>query len=209
MKRILPIAVCAIFLLPLLGGCGMIRAKFGNKSDAYKNSTQTRPLEVPPDLDSPNRTGALVIPGPSASTGTAVSVSAAPAAIIVPSSAPPLEAQSLAGEGFQVADSLANTWRRTGLALERSGVATIPSRDETARTYEISAVGKKTRSPGLMKKVLTLGMAKDKSVSSTVGLRVRVSGSDGASKVTVEGAVGESGAGAARQVLETLRQRMS
>ena len=139
MKRILPIAVCAIFLLPLLGGCGMIRAKFGNKSDAYKNSTQTRPLEVPPDLDSPNRTGALVIPGPSASTGTAVSVSAAPAAIIVPSSAPPLEAQSLAGEGFQVADSLANTWRRTGLALERSGVATIQSRDEAARTYEISA----------------------------------------------------------------------
>ena len=50
MKRILSIAVCAIVLLPLLGGCGMIRAKFGNKHDAYKGSVQTRPLEVPPDL---------------------------------------------------------------------------------------------------------------------------------------------------------------
>ena len=209
MKRILSIAVCAVVLLPLLGGCGMLRAKFGNKNDAYKSSTQTRPLEVPPDLDSPNRSGALVIPEQSASTGTAVGDISVPAANMAPSSAPPIDAQNLAGNGFQVADSLANTWRRTGLALERSGVATISSRDEAGRTYEISTMGKKTRSPGFLKKVATLGMARDKSVSSKVGLRVRISGSDGASKVTVEGAIGEAGADAARQVLETLRQRMS
>ncbi|MBL0164267.1 MAG: hypothetical protein IPP82_11700 [Xanthomonadales bacterium] len=209
MKRILPIAVCALVLLPLLGGCGMLRAKFGNKGDAYKNSTQSRPLEVPPDLDSPNRSGALVIPEPSASASTATIDSSAPVAVFAPSSAPPLDTQNLAGDGLQIADSLANTWNRVGLALERSGVATIQSRDETARTYDISAVGKKTRSPGFLKKVVTLGMARDKSVSSPVGLRVRVSGSDGASKVSVEGAAGEAGANAARQVLESLRQRMS
>ncbi len=205
----LPIAVCALVMLPLLGGCGMIRAKFGNKNDAYKNSTQMRPLEVPPDLDSPNRTGALLIPEPNATSAAATIDSSVPAAVIAPSSAPPLDAQNLAGDGLQITDTLANTWRRVGLALERSGVATIQSRDEAARTYEISAVGKKTRSPGFLKKVVTLGMARDKSVSSAVGLRVRVSGSDGASKVSVEGAAGEAGANAARQVLESLRQRMS
>lgn len=209
MKRILLIAVCTIVLLPLLGGCGTLRAKFGSKSDAYKKSAQTRPLEVPPDLDSPNRSGTLIIPEPSASAPTAAIDSSAPAAAISPSNAPPVDAQNLAGDGLQVADSLANTWRRVGLALERSGVATIQSRDETARTYEINTVGKKTSSPGFMKKVVTLGMAKDKSVRSAVGLRVRISGSDGASKVIVEGAAGEAGANAARQVLETLRQRMS
>lgn len=209
MKRSLPIAVCAIVLLPLLGGCGALRAKFGNKSDAYKHSVQTHPLEVPPDLDTPNRTGTLVIPEPSASAATANFDASAPAADITPSNAPPVDAQNLAGDGLLIADTQANTWRRVGLALERSGVATIKARDEATQSYEINAVGKKTSSPGFMKEVFTLGMAHDKSVSSSVALRVRITGSDGASKVIVEGATGEAGASAARQVLETLRQRMS
>lgn len=210
MKRTLAIAVSAIVLLPLLGGCQTLRAKFGNKHDAYKTSEQARPLEVPPDLDSPNRSGALVIPdvGTAAST-SAVSDSAVPDALIVPASAPPVDAQNLAGDGIQVADSLASTWRRVGLAIERSGVATIQSRDEAARTYEINTVGKKTRSPGFFKKVFTLGMARDKSIESAVALRVRVGGSDGASTVAVEGAAGEAGADAAAQVLDVLRQRMN
>lgn len=209
MKRILSIAIFAIVLLPLLGGCGTLRAKFGNKSDAYKGSAQTRPLEVPPDLDAPNRSGSLLIPELSASAPAAVIDGRAPAADIAPSIAPPSDAQNLAGDGLKVADTLANTWHRVGLALENSGVATIQSRDEATLTYEISAVGKQTSSPGFMKKVVTLGMAKDKSVSSTVGLRVRITGSNGASNVIVEGAAGEAGTNAARQVLDTLRKRLS
>lgn len=208
MKRTLAIAVSAIVLLPMLGGCQTLRAKFGNKHDAYKTSEQARPLEVPPDLDSPNRSGALVIPDVGAAA-SAVSDNAVPDALIVPASAPPVDAQNLAGNGIQVADSLASTWRRVGLAIERSGVATIQSRDEAARTYEINTVGKKTRSPGFFKKVFTLGMARDKSIKSAVGLRVRIGGSDGASTVAVEGAAGEAGADAAAQVLDVLRQRMN
>lgn len=209
MKRNLSIVLCALAVLSLLGGCSSLRARFGSKSDAYKNSSQTRPLEVPPDLDAPNHTGALSVPEPNASVAKTRTDGSAPLAMIVPSSAPPLDAQNLGGEGLKVADTLASTWSRVGLALERSGIATIQSRDAAARTYDITAKGKKTRSPGFLKKVATLGMARDKHVSTPVGLRVRVSGSDGACTVTVEGATTESGSDAAGQVLQTLRQRLS
>jgi uncharacterized lipoprotein len=208
-KRTLSIVLCAFALLSSLSACSTLRARFGSKSDAYKNSAQTRPLEVPPDLDAPNRSGSLSIPEPSATIANAATDSSVPAPLIEPSSVPPLDAQNLGGDGVQIADSLANTWKRVGLALERSGAATILARDESARTYDISATGKKIQSPGFLKRVVTLGMARKKSVATPVGLRVRVSGSDGASKVTVEGATTESGSDAARQVLETLRQRMS
>jgi uncharacterized lipoprotein len=208
-KRTFSIVLCAFALLSSLSACSTLRERFGSKSDAYKGSSQTRPLEVPPDLDSPNHTGSLSIPEPSATGTSLVSDTGVPAAMIEPSKVPPLDAQNLGGDGVQVADTLTNTWKRVGLALERSGAATITARDETARTYEISAKGKKVQSPGLLKRVVTLGMAGKKSISTPVGLRVRVSGNDGACKVTVEGATTEAGSDAARQVLETLRQRMS
>jgi uncharacterized lipoprotein len=208
-KRTFSIVLCAFALLSSLSACSTLRERFGSKSDAYKGSTQTRPLEVPPDLDAPNHTGSLSIPEPSATGASLASDSSTPVPMIEPSKVPPLDAQNLGGDGVPVADTLANTWKRVGLALERSGAASILARDESARTYDISAQGKKAQSPGLLKRVVTLGMARTKNVSTPVGLRVRVSGSDGASKVTVEGATTESGSDAARQVLETLRQRMS
>ena len=96
-----------------------------------------------------------------------------------------------------------------GLALERSGVATIQSRDEATRSYDIRTTGVTTQSPGWLKRAVTLGMAGDKKVTTPVNLRVRVSGTDGASSVLVEGASTASDMNAARQVLETLRQRMN
>ena len=209
MKRTLTIILCAFALLALLGGCNTMRNKFGKKSDAYKSSVQTQPIEVPPDLDAPNRSGALAIPELSTTATSAATDSSVPGMVIKPSSAPPVDAHNLSGDGFAVADSLAHTWTRVGLALERSGVAKIQSRNESARTYEISTIGRKTSSPGFWKRVVTLGMAGDKRVSTPVGLRVRVSGVDGASKVTVEGTGSEAGNQAAQEVLEVLRQRMS
>jgi uncharacterized lipoprotein len=209
-KKNIALVLAAIALLSLLGGCSYLRTKFGSKSDAYKNSSQARPLEVPPDLDAPNRSGALQIPEPGASTATVATDGSAPAPLVPPAAAPPMSAAaSLGGDGLQVADTLANTWVRVGLALERSGIATIQARDEAARSYEIRATGQKTRRPGLLKRVVTLGMAGDKTVATPVNLRVVVSGSDGASKVTVQGAATESDTSAARQVLDTLRQRLN
>ncbi|HET9033437.1 MAG TPA: hypothetical protein VFN25_11090 [Dokdonella sp.] len=209
MKRTLLIVPCALFALSALSGCTMMREHFGSKSDAYKKSAQGKPLEVPPGLDSPNRSGSLTIPEPSASVASEVTDGRAPAVDFQPSIAPPLEAANLAGDGMQVADGPDHTWTRVGLALERSGIATIVSRDAAQRTYEITATGTKSTSPSFLKKVVTLGMANDKRVKTPVGLRVRVTGVEGASKVTVEGATTAAGANAAREVLQTLRQRMS
>lgn len=209
MKRTLIIVLCAIFALFTLGGCSTLRERFGNKDDAYKKSVEGQSLEVPPGLDSPNRSGSLVIPEPSASVANVQTDASVPVAKFEPSSAPPIEAMDLAGGGMQVADGLDHTWTRVGLALERSGVATIVSRDAVKRTYDISTTGTKSSSPSFLKKVATLGMARDKNIKTPVGLRVRVSGSDGASTVTVEGATTESGTNAARQILQMLRQRMS
>lgn len=207
-KKNIAYVLGAIVVLSLLGGCSYLRTKFGSKSDAYKNSSQSRPLEIPPDLDAPNRSGALQIPEPG-TANTAATSGSAPASSITPAAAPPLRTSaSLGGDGLQVADTLSNTWARVGLALERSGIATILSRDEATRSYEIRASGQKTRKPGLLKRVVTLGMAGDKKISTPVNLRVVVSGTDGASKVTVAGAATESDSNAARQVLDVLGQRM-
>lgn len=208
MKKTIALVLGAIAMLSLLGGCSYLRTKFGSKSDAYKNSSQGRPLEVPPDLDAPNRSGLLQIPEPG--TATAASAASAPATLVPPIAAPPMSAgTSLGGDALQVADTLANTWVRVGLALERSGVATIQARDEATRSYDIRTTGQKTRKPGWLKRVVTLGMAGDKKVATPVALRVVVGGSDGASTVSVQGAATESDTNAARQVLDTLRQRMN
>ncbi len=209
MKRTLSIGLCAVFALFVLSACGTLRERFGSKSDAYTKSEQAPALEVPPGLDAPNRSGSLTIPEPSAKVANLKTDGSVPTTAFTPSSAPPIETMNLAGGALQLADSLDHTWTRVGIALERSGVATIQSRDAVQRTYEISTTGVKTRSPGFLKKVVTLGMAGDKSVRTPVGLRIRISGTDGASKVTVEGATTESGSNAAQRVLQTLRQRMT
>lgn len=210
-KRNLTILLGLAALMMLLGGCGYMRAKFGSKSEVYKVGKQSEPLQVPSDLDAPNRSGSLVIPEPSATAGTAaVDVSRVPAADIPSQEAPPREAApDLGGEGMSVADTPANTYKRVGLALERSGVATIEGSDEKAGTYEILTNGNTTQSPGWVKKTVTLGMADDKKVLTPVRLRVRVSGSGNESRVTIEGTTSEAAVDAARNILDTLGQRMN
>jgi uncharacterized lipoprotein len=188
-----------------------MRSKFGSKSEVYKVSAQAKPLEVPADLDAPNKSGTLVIPEPSANAAPAAADTSVPAASISSTqTAPPrTAAPSLGGEGMSVADTPASTFRRVGLALTRSGVATIEKTDENTRTYEILTNGSTTKSPGWFKKTVTLGMADDKKILTPVRLRIRVSGSGNESRVTVEGVTSEAATSAARNILETLGQRLS
>ena len=58
----------------LLGGCGFMHRHFDRKNDDYKRAVESRPLEVPPDLDTPSSNGALSVPA--ASTRTAVAATA-------------------------------------------------------------------------------------------------------------------------------------
>jgi len=210
--RALAIAVTATCFL---GGCGWLHRHFDKKNDEYKTSVQERPLEVPPDLDRPNTSGALTIPQtgtPAATPGASGEASAATAAPTeAPASAPVGEAPApavLSGDSLHIADTVDSVWNRVGLAIERSGAATILARDEAGRSYDVQTTGQVVAKPGLFKKIVTLGMAKGKTTAQ-VRLKLRVLAEGDGSKVVVEGATDEAARDAAQALLATLKQRLS
>lgn len=196
----------------LLGGCGFLNRHLERKNDEYKRAVESRPLEVPPDLDTPNSSGALSIPAPAArtasaapSTAPATDVSAAPAAPVAAAAAP---GAVLGGEGLSVPDTVANTWTRVGLALERSGAATIVARDDAGHAYTVETTGQTVEKPGWFKRAITFGRAGNK-VTARVQLTVRVSADGNGSRVSVEGSGDDAARDAARSLLQTLRERLS
>jgi len=196
----------------LLGGCGFFHKHFDRKEPEYRKSVQERPLEVPPDLDTPSSSSALVIPaaGSAAATSSATS-SGAPPSAAAPTAVPSEAATagvSIGGDGLRVADSVESTWSRVGLALERSGAATILGRDEAAHAYTVETTGQTTAKAGWLKRAVTLGHA-TKKVAAKVQLTVRVSADGEGSKVGVEGAADEASRDAAQALLASLRQRLS
>lgn len=192
----------------LLGGCSWLTRNKDRTN--YERATQSRPLEVPPDLDSPAGNAALVIPEASGPTvgvregdrlvlGRPTDASpAAPAAARVATNA----------NSLQISDNLDSTWRRVGLALERVEGTTIQSRNEADRVFEIRSIGQTTEKPGWFKRAITLGRAKN-TVDSEVSLRVRVEGEGDTSNVIIEGGEGPAATAAIRRVLASLRERLS
>ncbi|HEY0178042.1 MAG TPA: hypothetical protein VGC30_00225 [Dokdonella sp.] len=198
----------------LLAGCGFLHRRAERQSNEYKKAVQERPLEVPPDLDTPNTAGALVVPQAGASAPqSADGAGTAPAgaesgAGTAPQTAVAASGASAIGDALHVEDTVDSTWSRVGLALERSGAATIVSRDDAARAYVVETTGQTTAKPGWFKRVVTLGHAGDK-VSAKVQLTVRVSADGNGSRVGVEGATDDASRDAAQSLLATLRQRLS
>jgi uncharacterized lipoprotein len=200
----------------LLGGCSWFHRHAEKQNDVYKTSVQERPLEVPPDLDKPNTAGALAIPeagaAPAATASSGEPASAAPGTVTASAEAPvataPATAIVLGDDGLHVADSVDSTWNRVGLALERSGAATILARDEAARSYEVQTTRQVVTKPGLFKKIVTLGMAKGKT-TVPVRLTLRVTAEGDGSKVSAEGATDQASRDAAQALLATLKQRLS
>jgi len=190
---------------------------FHKKDTEYKTSVEEKPLEVPPDLDRPNASGALTIPPVGAAVASSASTGAsapgeAPAAA-VGSTAPATAVQAgpgatLSGDGLHVNDTVDSAWTRVGLALERSGAATVLARDEAGRSFDVQTTGQTTTRPGWFKRAITLGMAKNKTTAQ-VRLKVRVVADGNGSKVAIEGANDEASQDAARSLLNTLKQRLS
>jgi uncharacterized lipoprotein len=206
----------------LLGGCSWFHRHSEKQANEYKTSVQERPLEVPPDLDKPNTAGALTIPeigspGTAPAAAAPADVSAAPAGAEAPVAAAPGAAPAadaaaapalLSADGLHVMDSVDSTWNRIGLAIERSGAATILARDEAQRTFDVQTTGQVVEKPGWFKKTITLGMAKGKTTAQ-VKLKLRVAAEGNGSKVTVEGASDDASREAAQALLSTLKSRLS
>ncbi len=106
----------------LLSGCGMFRSH-----KAWDTAKQESPLEIPPGLDTPSASAALVIPPPGANTPTAngavAGVNGQPAAI---------------ADGFVLSDNVDNVYRRVGQTLEVGDIGQVQAHDDTAHTYTLT-----------------------------------------------------------------------
>ena len=115
--RPLSLAVLAIAVVGV-SGCKW----FKKDSPEYAMSEETRPLEVPPDLNLPNTSGAMQVPnvGPAASSAGA--------------------ATNAAG-GFTVGGSRDEAFTRVGEALAGIEGVAIASRAQLLGTYDVSYEG--------------------------------------------------------------------
>ena len=209
MRRNIIALLAAFVSASLLGGCGFMHRHVERKNDEYKHAVESRPLEVPPDLDTPSSSGALTVPAISAHA-TTTPASTVPGAM--PAAAPPVVTSvpgaTISGDGLAVSDTVANTWSRVGLALERSGAATITARDEAGYAYSVETTGQTAAKAGWFKRAITFGHAGNKT-TARVQLTVRVRADGTGSRVSVEGADDDASRDAARSLMNSLRERLS
>ncbi len=118
--RALSVAVLAAAIIAA-SGCSWFRGK----SD-YENAVESRSLEIPPDLDTPRVDPAMAVPvvGSAAVAKPATLASAASPSIV-------------ASGPFPVNDSVESTWRRLGIALERTDGVEIVERAQVLAAYNV------------------------------------------------------------------------
>ncbi|ODS64775.1 MULTISPECIES: hypothetical protein [unclassified Arenimonas] len=124
-----PLLVATVALSVIAtSGCSWVRNKWGNEA-MYQGSQQNKPLEVPPGLDTPSTTGAVLIPDAPAG---------APVSTQVPSGT---ESVLMGIDSFVLADSVGSSWRRIGIALGKIDGVTIANRAQLLNSYEVSYKG--------------------------------------------------------------------
>ncbi len=188
----------------LLGGCSLFHHRDNNY---YSKARETKPLEVPPDLDTPVTSDELAVPPVATSSGAAQSTSTG--------SAPP--AVTFSGGGLRIADNVDHAWQRVGLALERAQAGTISARDATAHTYTLEVSG--LRAPAAAAAAVPSehhwysrilhpfggGASKPADSGPVSGtLTVKVSADGDGARVEVNGPEA-----AAQRILEILRERLA
>jgi uncharacterized lipoprotein len=116
-KLLIAMALSAL----LLSGCGIFRSH-----KAWEQAQQENPLEIPPGMDRPSASAALVIPPPAndATTAQAPVAAAAPAAM-------------QGATTVHLADDVDAAYRRVGQALERGDLGTVAAQDDAAHTFHI------------------------------------------------------------------------
>lgn len=175
----------------LLSGCGMFRSH-----KAWDTAQQQAPLEIPPSLDRPTTTAALVIPPPGANQPTANGATAS----VNGSSAGSIT------DGFVVPDSVDVAYKRVGAELDKGGLGTVAAHDDTARTYTLNVtnavIQQKKRS--LFHPFRKTAAATDAATGGVhpVVLTVDTSGTD-ASEVRAQG-----DAAAVAKVVDSLRAKL-
>jgi len=128
--------LASTFAVALLApsGCHLMHRQDGSlrflphrHNSDYSKSKENRPLEVPPDLDTPATDPSMQIPG--ARGGGYVPPAAGS---IAPNNGNP---------SFLLADSVSGTWDRMGRSLERINGVTITQRTQLLNSYEVQYKG--------------------------------------------------------------------
>jgi uncharacterized lipoprotein len=190
-KTSLAVALPALALTGLLlSGCGLFRSE-----KAWQNAKQESPLEIPPGLDTPSATAALVIPqaggNQPTSNGATARVGGTPGTIT---------------DGFILADSVDETYRRVGEALANGDLGTLQGHDDAAHTYNLSVMAsdQPVEKPGFFGRMFGKGSsASGPSVAPRpVVVSINTSG-QGSSEVRAQGE-----AAAVAKVVDSLKARL-
>ncbi|WP_049622980.1 hypothetical protein [Frateuria defendens] len=175
----------------LLSGCGAFRSQ-----KAWQNAQQEAPLEIPPGLDTPSASAALVIPPPGANQPTANGATSRFG-----------NGGGVIADGFVLSDSVDNAYRRVGQALEGGALGQVTAHDDTAHTYTVSVVAAETaeHKRGFFGRLFHRSKSSSAAGASAHPVQITVSGSgDNASEVRAQG-----GAGAVGKVVDALRASLA
>jgi len=123
-NSIFPTVLATAAAFASLSGCSM----FHGKSESYTAAAESRPLEVPPDLDSPSGTNELIVPPPGHGAAATAGVAGAPPSAAAPAGAAP-------SNELLVETDVQNAWLKVGAALDRAKLGTVDARDAGAHTY--------------------------------------------------------------------------
>lgn len=180
----------------LLGGCGMFRTHTD-----YDKAVESRPLDVPPDLDTPNTAGELVVPPVGAAgidkANMSTNTSSGAGAEVAPARSGVTAVEQ--ASSMHLADTVANAWQRVGIALEHGKVGTIVARDEAVHSYAVDVTIAAGPKPGFFKRLI----GKKQPISiNRVNIQIDADGE--AANIHAQG-----NSSAVKQVLDVLRERLS
>jgi uncharacterized lipoprotein len=145
-SRLLRTAVLAALVLSVFAVSGCRWFKRGNP---YNQSAETRPLEVPPDLDRPNTDAALGAPASvtrssmAGTPGQPQGGAAAPASAAPSAQAPAAAAAAApaAAGGFTIAGTRDEVFNKLGEALAAVPGVTVASKAQLLGAYDVSYEG--------------------------------------------------------------------
>jgi uncharacterized lipoprotein len=178
----------------VVSGCGAFRS-----TKDWERAKQESPLEIPPGLDTPSTSAALVIPdvGSGASGGAGAGSAQQGAAPV--------------SDGFVLADAPDVAYRRIGELLSVGDLGKVLAHDDSTHTYQVAATrGAPEQRPGLFRRMFGGGKnaeqdsadaPKQGGANHTVLLTVNPSGEG--SEVRAQG-----DADGVRRVVESLRSRL-
>lgn len=117
------LVVAVLALTVVAGGCRM----FGKKNELYTQSVESRPLEVPPDLDRPSADRAMAVPSASGGSVSASGVNSGAAASI----------------GFNASGDRDALYAKVGEVLAATSGVTVVNKAQILGTYDVDYMGTK------------------------------------------------------------------